>query len=46
MVLNVYLPRAYTNNLNYLPENWPKNYHTNEKLSLDNILNDIEKARK
>ena len=42
MILNVYFPRAITNNLKYLPENWIPEYHDNEKLTLEIILMDIE----
>jgi len=44
MILNVYLPRAITNNLNYLPDNWPKNYGDMD-LKLTEILEDIEAGR-
>ncbi len=40
-VLNVYLPRAFTGNLNYLPEKWPDNYQDNDHRSLETILADI-----
>ena len=42
MILNVYFPRAFTNNLNYLPENWLPNYHDNNELTLETILMHIE----
>ena len=45
-VLNVYLPRAFSNNLDYLPENWPKNYHDNINLSLETIIEDIDQGKK
>ena len=45
MILNVYFPRAFTSNLSYLPENWPPEYHDNDKLTLEAILNDIENGK-
>lgn len=45
MVLNVYLPRAFTNNLNYLPTGWPKDYQEETKHSLAVILEDIETGK-
>jgi hypothetical protein len=45
MVLNVYLPRAFTSNLNYLPGNWPKNYHGNINLSLETLFEDIKTGK-
>jgi hypothetical protein len=45
MILNVYFPRAFTNNLSYLPENWFPEYHDNDKLTIETILNDIEKGK-
>ena len=45
MILNVYFPRALTNNLSYLPENWLPEYHDNEYLTLETIMNDIEKGK-
>ncbi len=46
MILNVYLPRAFTNNLKYLPENWSDNYQDNDILSIEKILADIENGKK
>ena len=45
MILNVYFPRAFTNNLNYLPENWLPEYPDNEKITLETILDDIENGK-
>ena len=45
MILNVYFPRAFTNNLSYIPENWLPEYHDNDELILETILNDIEKGK-
>lgn len=41
MVLNVYLPRALTGDLEYLPDDWPGNYHDDADLSKEKILGDI-----
>ena len=46
LILNVYLPRAFTSNLNYLPENWSDNYQDNDILSIEKILADIENGKK
>jgi len=45
MILNVYFPRAITNNLKYLPKNWLPEYHDNETLKLETIMADIEKGK-
>jgi len=45
MILNVYFPRALSNNLSYLPEKWLEEYHDNDNLTLETILNDIEKGK-
>jgi hypothetical protein len=45
MILNVYFPRAFTNNLSYLPENWLPEYHDNDELILETLLDDIENGK-
>lgn len=45
MILNIYLPRAFTSDLEYLPEKWPKNYLDDKSLSKEKILKDIETGR-
>ena len=45
MILNVYLPRGFTGNLNYQPDKWPDNYHDSDQRSLETILEDIEKGK-
>lgn len=45
MILNVYLPRAFTNNLTYLPTSWPKDYQEDTERSLATILEDIKTGK-
>jgi len=45
MVLNVYLPRAFTGDLEYLPDDWPGNYLDEASLSMERILEDIEEGK-
>ncbi len=42
MILNVYIPRAFTSNLTYLPTSWSKSYQEDTERSLAMILEDIE----
>lgn len=42
MVLNVYIPRAVTVDLDYVPEGWPDDYADDGSRSLEMLVADIE----
>jgi len=42
MVLNVYIPRAVTGDLGYVPEGWPDDYADDGSRSLEMLVADIE----
>ncbi len=44
MVLNVYIPRAVTGDLGYVPEGWPDDYADDGSRSLERLVADIEEG--
>jgi len=44
MVLNVYIPRAVTGDLGYVPEGWPDDYADDGNRSLERLVADIEEG--
>lgn len=44
MVLNVYIPRAVTGDLDYVPEGWPDDYADNRSHSLESLIADIKEG--
>ncbi len=44
MVLNVYIPRAVTGDLGYVPEGWPDDYADDGSRSLEGLVADIEEG--
>ena len=44
MVLNVYIPRAVTGDLGYVPEGWPDDYADDGSHSLEGLVADIKEG--